>query len=68
MPKGRWQNFSIKSSEPRLWAIVKMPDGTLQKRLVKKDSSTLKKYEGYTKSLQGLYVPPSIARELYQPK
>ena len=53
---------------PKLYAILRKPDGTLVKVPVKKDSSTVRKYDAYVKSVQGIYVPKSIARHLYQPK
>lgn len=68
MSKGRWKNFSIKSNEPRLYAIIRNPDGTLTKKPVKKEAQTMKKYEGYVRGLQGLYIPRSILPFLRQPK
>ncbi len=58
---------NIKRTEPRLMMIVRTPEGKLISMPVKKASDTVRKYDAYTKSLQGLYVPRSMARHLHQP-
>lgn len=58
MSKGRWQkNFSVKSSEPKLFALVKLPNGQLVKKEVKREAETSKLHHGYVQAISGLYVP-----------
>lgn len=55
-------NIIIK--RPRLMQMVRTRDGKTVGRVVKRSSETWKKYDGYVKSLQGLYVPKDIAKHL----
>lgn len=49
-----------------LFAIVRYPDGSLRKVPVKKETQTIKKYDAYVKSMQGIYVPNSMRQYLKQ--
>lgn len=46
----------------RLFAIVKTADGKIERREVRRTNDMCKVYDGYVKSINGLYVP-KILRE-----
>lgn len=54
MSRGRWNS---KRNEPQVMAIVRTPDGKLVKKPLQRDNNNCKLYDGYVKSLSGLYVP-----------
>ena len=53
--KGRYK-FSVKTGH-KLFALVRTADGKIEKREVIKKTETSRLYDGYIKSVTGLYVP-----------
>lgn len=51
----------IRRKEPRVFAIMRRPDGTLIKREVRRQRDTYKKYDGYIKDAEtGLLLKPHL--------
>lgn len=53
--RGRWHNS--RRNEPQVFALVRKPDGRVVRQPLRRDSNNCKLYDGYVKSLSGLYVP-----------
>ena len=52
---------NIIDRRPRLYAIIKQPDGTLVKQPVRRVSNASKLYDGFVKGISGLYMPRIVA-------